>query len=321
MNWRKYKYIGLGCLSYVPGLHALLRRGTGGTNSARYCYAVWLRHLVHGARHDLTFRGAAIAELGPGDSLGIGLSALLCGADRYVALDAIPHAKSETNLRIFDELVELFRTRTPIPDDVEFPNLHPRLPNYEFPRDILGDDLLAQSLAQDRIAELREDIRRLDGRVRYVPGWFNCDAAEHDSVDLVLSQAVMEHVNDVDAVYRSMHHWLKPGAYMSHQIDLKCHETSATWNGHLQYSRFVWRLMRGRLPYLLNRRAYSEHLQLLHAAGFQVLGVECVHRHDGVTRASLAKQFSHLTDEDLLVSGTFIQACKPANVSLAIPRT
>ena len=31
MNWQKYKRIGFGCLTHVPGLHALLHRGTGGS--------------------------------------------------------------------------------------------------------------------------------------------------------------------------------------------------------------------------------------------------------------------------------------------------
>jgi len=35
-----------GISTYFPGLARFHSKGTGGTNSARYCYAAWLRHLV-----------------------------------------------------------------------------------------------------------------------------------------------------------------------------------------------------------------------------------------------------------------------------------
>ena len=35
-----------GVATYVPGVAAIFGRGGGDTQSARYCYSVWLRHLV-----------------------------------------------------------------------------------------------------------------------------------------------------------------------------------------------------------------------------------------------------------------------------------
>jgi len=32
-----------GVITFLPGLHDWRSKGTGGTNSARYCYSVWLR--------------------------------------------------------------------------------------------------------------------------------------------------------------------------------------------------------------------------------------------------------------------------------------
>jgi hypothetical protein len=315
MNLQKYKRIGLGCLTYVPGLHALLHRGTGGTNSARYCYSVWLRHLVHNAKFGFTPVGKSIAELGPGDSLGIGLSALLCGADYYLALDAVSDARTETNLVVFEDLVDLFRKRTPIPDDSEFPNVHPRLTDYSFPEDLLPNALLEDALSTRRLDELRQDLRRFERRVRYVPGWASHGVAQQQSVDLIISQAVLEHVDDIRATYEAMHYWLKAGGVMSHQVDFKCHETSNVWNGHLQYSQTVWTVMRGRLPYLLNRGVYSDHLRALESTGFRFLAADCVRRHDGLARNQLARQFQRISDDDLTVSGAFLQASKPMTIA------
>jgi hypothetical protein len=45
-------------------------------------------------------------ELGPGDSIGAGLAALLSGADRYVGLDVMPFLARADLEKIFDELVQ-----------------------------------------------------------------------------------------------------------------------------------------------------------------------------------------------------------------------
>jgi len=100
-----------GIASYFPVINRYGAKGTGGTDSARYCYSVWLRHLVMAKRNGLGPFPRVVAELGPGDSLGIGLAALLSGCDRYFALDVVDHANARSNLEIFDELVELFRAQ------------------------------------------------------------------------------------------------------------------------------------------------------------------------------------------------------------------
>ena len=126
-----------GLASYVPGINRLRTVPTGGTDSARYCYSVWLRHLVLAAEHGAAARPRIVAELGPGDSVGIGLCALLTGAERYLGLDVVRYASLERNQRILDELVGLLRARTPIPDAVEFPVVKPYLDDYRFPAHLL----------------------------------------------------------------------------------------------------------------------------------------------------------------------------------------
>jgi hypothetical protein len=211
--------------------------------------------------------------------------------------------------------VDLFRRRTPIPDDSEFPNLHPRLTDYGFPEGLLPNALLEHTLGTRRLGELRQDLKHFERRVRYVPGWASRGVAQPQSVDLIISQAVLEHVDDIRATYEAMRGWLKPGGCMSHQIDFKCHETSNVWNGHLQYSQTIWNVMRGRLPYLLNRGVYSDHVRALEGTGFRLLAADCVRRHDGLARNQLARQFQKISDDDLTVSGAFVQASKPMTIA------
>src|SRR5439155_15929655 len=95
---------------------ALAPCGNWGSDSPRYCYSVWLRHLLTLNSYGFRIAGAQVGELGPGDSVGIGLAALLSGAARYVGLDIVPFSVKADLTTIFEQLVEMFLRREPIPD-------------------------------------------------------------------------------------------------------------------------------------------------------------------------------------------------------------
>ncbi len=62
----------------IPWLYDIFKkRGTGGTNSSNYCYSVYLRHLVLLYENGMQNLPKSIVEIGPGDSLGIGLNAII----------------------------------------------------------------------------------------------------------------------------------------------------------------------------------------------------------------------------------------------------
>lgn len=296
-----------GAATYLPGVAALQRQvtRTGGTNSARYCYSVWLRHLTLGQRNGLCARvPRRVAELGPGDSLGIGLAALLSGAERYCGLDALPLANPQRNQAVFEELVGLFSARAPIPDDAEFPNVGPRLGCYDFP------SALVPPLESERVAIIRRDLQRLGSRpstIRYIAPWLSPTEIEEGGADMIFSQAVLEHVADLRAAYAAMRAWLAPGGWLSHQIDFRSHGTASEWYGHWTYEPWVWRLLLGRRAFLINREPHSTHLRLLHEVGLTVV-CEQPETAPCADRRKLARPFAHLSDEDLRTCGTFIQA-------------
>jgi hypothetical protein len=51
------------------------------------------------------------------------------------------------------------------------------------------------------------------------------------SLDLVFSQAVLEHVDDPEETYKTMVAWLKPSGYASHVIDFSAHYLSIRLTG------------------------------------------------------------------------------------------
>jgi hypothetical protein len=304
-----------GLKSYLP-IRTSSYTGTGGTVSGRYCYSVWLRHLTLISRSVPDFHPRAMAELGPGDSIGLGIAALLTGVDGYVGLDVLEHADTETNLRVLDELVVLLRARAPIPGDAEFPRLYPRLASYAFPRALLDEDTLGQRLSPQAVARLRAAVAsaaNAQGPVRYRAPWTR-SCVEPGSLDLVLSHGAlqdMDHVgarDDLRANLEAMVGWLAPRGIMSHHIELACPGGEA-WNHHWAYGDLSWSIVRGKRPYYKNRVPLSRYVSLIEAMGCDVVGIERRVR-EGLTREQVSPRFRELPEEDFSTAAALIVAVK-----------
>lgn len=292
-----------------------LNRSDGRTHAARYCYSVFLRHLVHLHDAGADTNPRTIAEIGPGASIGAGLAALLAGAETYYGFDIKAYHHGERTAAVFDALVALLMARAPVPDEQELPNIKPVLDDHRFPAHVLTDERLARSLAPERVARLRRVL--LEGGddpaspITYQAPWFEAARIRPGTVDWIFSQAVMEHVDDLDATYRACRAWLAPGGVMSHQIDFKSHGTAEAWNGHWAYSDVAWRMVRGARLYLVNRQPHSAHRKALEGAGFEILLDLPVTRRDGLKREQLPPRYRALDDADLVTAGAFMIA-RPA---------
>ena len=58
---------------------------------------------------------------------------------------------------------------------------------------------------------------------------------------------------------------------MTHQIDYRCHETATEWNGHWKYPKWLWKIMKGRRKWFINRVPHSSHMNFQSLAGFKVV--------------------------------------------------
>ncbi len=190
--------------------------------------------------------------------------------------------------------------------------MQPKLEDYAFPAEILTDARLGQLLAEDRLERIRDAIRnpRAGSMIDYRAPWFDDAVIQDNVIDMVFSQAVLEHANGLENAYRAMARWVRPSGLLSHQIDFRCHGTAREWNGHWTFSDAVWNLIKGKRPYMLNREPYSKHIGLMKENGFSLTGQQ-VHRSSSrIGRDRLAARFSHVTDDDLTTSSAFIQAVK-----------
>lgn len=297
-----------GVATYIPFLYRAERGSTGGSVTAAYCYGVWLRHLVLCAQSGLPTDPEVVGEIGPGDSLGTGLAALLTGASALHALDVVRYASSPHNEVVLDELVGLFRQRAPIPGEKELPGVFPPLQSYEFPHHILSSARLERCLAASRIEAIRQALRGQASSVSidYVVPW--TDHPRDLKLDLVVSQAALEHVSELEATYASLSQYVRQGGGMSHVIDFRSHKLSKAWDGHLQYSRLLWKLVTGRRPYLLNRAPLSRHVDLLGRYGFRLVSVVRDTRLPELPRSALAADFREWSDDDRTTAGALVQS-------------
>ena len=314
-----YLQILVGLATNVPGVYRLFSR-THGTDSARYCYSVWLRHLTMAKEHKLTDGPPpVVAELGPGDSLGIGLAALISGTETYYAFDVVQYANVERNLKIFDEIVDLYKRQAPVPDENEFPRVPPRLESYQFPPYLLRDGWLAAAMDPGRLQRIRGSLERMgqgngDTCISYVVPWDDpaLIQSKASSIDMIFSQAVLEHVDNLGLTYATFRHWLRPNGFLSHQIDFTSHRITSEWNGHWTYQDRLWRLMRGKRSWFLNRQPYSVHTSLLKANHFNIVYQQLQEDASGIQKNQLASPFRGMSDADLRTRAAFYQAVNKA---------
>lgn len=303
-----------GLLTYVPAISDLLpSKSEGHTASASYCYGVWMKHLTMLSAHGLTNIPNTIAELGPGETLGVGLCGLLSGADHYFGLDVVAHANTESNLPVFKELVTMFRERAPNPDK-GWPDFTSYLDARRFPGHMLGEDVLTRALQPQRIEAIRHALTQPQApnsvTIAYKAPWSDPRVVSAGSVDLIVSHSVLEHVVDLPGAYHALYQWLKPGGWMSHQIDLKSHGLTKSWNGFRACSESIWKLAVGRRPYMINRQPASVHLRLMQEAGFRLVHQQKYLRKDGILREELAPLWKDISEDDLNCSGVYVIATK-----------
>lgn len=307
----KARHMLTGMLTFVPILNAWRHRyaSTGGSDSARYCYSVWFRHLSMLDKHGFKIKGAQVGELGPGDSLGIGLAALLSGAKGYMGLDIVPYSATTGLEKMLGQLVEMYLEKTPLPDDREFPFVRPLIDSYDFPNHLTDSANLAL-----KAETLRQQIRaglNNSSLIGYRVPWTLLPQIREASLDLIFSQAVLEHVDNLDETYQAMYAWLKPSGYASHVIDFRAHGRSPYWNGHWAYSDWQWKLVRGKREFLLNREPISTHIAQAKRAGFQVLFLKEDQAPHRLEISALAPRFQRMTLADACTSGVFLILRKP----------
>lgn len=288
-------------------------RTGGNTNNSSYCYSVWMRHLIQLNKHKQGIP-KIVAELGPGDSLGIGLCALLCGSDQLHALDIVKYWDKERNIKMFEDLVIFFKNKAPVPCENKFARVIPKLETYEFPSEILTNEQQHYSLSEDRLNKIRKEILDINNPnntfITYHIPWSSPEIIEKETVDFVCSQSVLQYIEDLDHTYNSIKKWLKPSGIMSHTIDLSSIGITKNWNSHWTFSDFEWKIIKKDRAFTISRHPFSKHLENHLTNGFQILENRKIKKASNVNRSQLANAFKDLSQEDLTTSSTYLLSVK-----------
>lgn len=230
-------------ISYIPGLEKVIRKsGTDGSNQAEYCFNIWRYHQSQILKHSNGIHNAVVGELGPGDSLGVGICAIFDGAKRYYGLDAIRHASQSVNDCVLSDLALNYREKF-----FHFSNLK--------------KEQIRQELAGENPPKL----------INYYAPWLDESSNIYSQFDLVLTNAVLEHILDIDMTYQRVFSMLKNGGLFSNVIDYGAHEFSNRWFDHLSYGPIMWKFLLHVRLYPISRYSHSQHLIAMKAAGFKII--------------------------------------------------
>ena len=216
-----------------------------------------------------------VCELGPGNSAGTGIAALLSGAESYTGLDAFPYPFA-VNQKLTNELVrklsELYATKSPIPGPDQFPRIRPELEQYDFPSWLFAGKGADLYLSRCKALAGGAECDLISRRLVYIAPYEGIDLSEWSGAfDALFSQAVLEHVKDVAETYRMIFRLLKPLGWSWHVIDFRSHGLSSEWNGHWRYPEWLWKIVLGQREFLLNRMPLEKHIESATQAGFTIV--------------------------------------------------
>lgn len=243
----------------------------GRMDLAEYAQTIFHSHVSKASLSPDSIAGKTIVEIGPGDSIASAIIAHAYGA-KSILIDAGSFAKNT-------------------PDD--YRSLCESLANKR---------LQVPNLSQ--ISSIDELLVACEGRylTKGIASWTEIT---DESVDLIFSQAVLEHIRRHEFLTLQQHCWrvLKPGGVASHRVDLQDHLGGALNN--LRFSEKRWESnFFVRSGFYTNRIQMHDMLQQFTDAGFAVdLGK--VSRWDVLPtpRNKMDVMFTGLSDEQLNISG------------------
>lgn len=205
----------------------------------------------------LDLDGKVILELGPGYSLTMALLFLAMGARKVYLIDRFKH---------------LFWDKQDIAYHRKALN---KIKEMDLPYVPSAMDALSFSEHSDNIALNHNKIEFRSGDAASIP-------LGDSSIDIVFSNAVMEHVHNVRKAIDEIHRVTRNEGLGIHEIDLRDHFFAQTPLRLLQYPDWLWNLMTWFRPGYTNRLRLADYIKLFESYGFEIGKYTVTRRHEGV---------------------------------------
>jgi len=235
-----------------------------------------------------------VLDLGTGWFPIVPVAMYLCGASKVWTVDIAPLLAPVRCRKVFEFFVEYARSG----------RLVELLPYAD--RERVG--LLAEvGLSMSRRHTVPEMLAHAN--VEWVVGDVRSASLEPYSVDLFVSNCVLEHIqgDDIVEIFRAFGRLATQNGVMDHLIDLSDHYTSCdhsiTAYNFLKYSDMEWRKYNNALHYQ-NRLRFSDYRGIHEKGGFRIVGeypVRCT--EEQLDSVCLAPQFRRYDRQDLLITG------------------
>lgn len=231
-------------------------------------------------------QGKRILEYGPGDVPGVAMLMVAHGADQVVCVDRFPLVRmSPKNVEIVRLMLE-------------------RLPDAQRAR------------AEACFSQSGNPVSGFEAKhIEYLVRPSGLSGFK-DETDLVISRAVLEHVNDLPASFRDMYAALKPGGVAIHLVDLKSHGLHRNNPlDFLNWPGWLWSMMYSAKG-VPNRLRVDAYRQAVAQTGFELVELKptLIASTEDIrnVRPHLAEAFKNLSDEDLSWLGFWLVCRKPA---------
>jgi SAM-dependent methyltransferase len=136
-----------------------------------------------------------------------------------------------------------------------------------------------------------------------------------DSFNLVVSGAVLEHVNRdaLPTLARETYRILKPGGWAVHSIDTSDHlshyDSSVSKKKYVSFSETTWRLLCNNEVQYINRVQRGEWLDLFKTGGFELVEEEL--REVDISHLKIASRFANMDRRDLATTVVRLTLRKP----------
>ena len=238
-------------------IHKALELMENRNNTSFYSYATFKKIRDMAAAYKFPIENSSVLEIGAGKPLGMGLFWNIAGAKKYTSIDRfVPVNLDELWLARFQWILNmnLFQPGNFRMEDVIRKNGNGFVPN------------------RDRL-DLIQDV-------------FETHPFPEESVDLIYSFAVLEHVVDIGPILKKMHAILRKDGIMIHMIDLREHHTHIrvvpdknTSVDFLKYSKAEWEeIYPPGSEHHINRLRASDFERCFHECGFEIVDFSAIQR-------------------------------------------
>jgi len=239
--------------------------------------------------NNFSLKSKNILEVGPGPDLGTGILFLLKGANSYTAID-------KSNLltapkEFYNQLISNFEI------------------NSNNNRGLL-----------EIIEKLKTSSQKIDyPNFKYLNiSICNASAGLENKFDLIFSQAVLEHINDIKKAFQEMHKLLQDGGVIYHEIDFQTHTRFLREKDPLNILRYKeTQYQKYKFDGSPNRLRLSDYIKILKEQGFKDIRVliknQLKPEEAEAVKAYLTPHFRDYETSDLQTLTAVIIANKQSN--------